>query len=149
MCATRRTHNALRRLAAVWLIISLGACVPAQVPPQLAHTPGPAVVVAAGEVRLGRFTAWLPPGWQVITSAASDTPSVIILAPDEDALMMLSEAITEAPAPAVSGPVTTLERQLSFGDNLHVTVTLNSAADAVTRYQPIFQQVLESVRPRL
>ena len=154
MSVTRRNRNDLRRsmalrcLFAGWLILSLGACVPAQVPPQLAHTPGPGVIVAENSIETAAFTGWVPAGWKIVTSAASDQQSVILIAPDEDALIMLGQAVTEPPRPAVDGEVITVQRSVTLADGMGVTAVLNTAAEQEARYLPLFEQVVESLRLR-
>lgn len=87
-------------LMLIVLAWGVGGCVPARVPPHLSHTPGPSVIVTDGRYTSAAFGVMRPAGWRVITSPADTPPSVIFVAPDDRALVMVAvQPITQPPAP--------------------------------------------------
>ena len=52
-------------------LVGCGAYLPASPPPQLRHTPGPAITVSAGEVEAGLFRLRYPPAWRVVKLSES------------------------------------------------------------------------------
>ncbi len=128
-------------------VILLGACVPAQLPPQLAYTPGPPLVVDAQQIETEQFTAWVPAGWEVVTSAAASPQSVILIAPDAFALIMLGGDGAQTPVLQVDGKISTVQRRLTLDNSTSVVAVLLTAADNETLYLPVFEQVLASVSP--
>jgi hypothetical protein len=132
-----------------FVIINLwmAACIPMSLPPQLAHQPGPGIRVTDRVYDSGRFQAEYPDGWIVVTSAAGDAPHVIFAAPDGEALIMLGEAISEAPAPAgASSTLRSEMREVALENSLIVRAILNAPAGTWSQYEPLFTAVLESIR---
>ena len=52
-------------------LVGCGAYLPASPPPQLRHTPGPAITVSAGEVEAGLFRLRYPSAWRVVKLSES------------------------------------------------------------------------------
>lgn len=75
-----------------WLIVALmlAGCglVPARVPPQLAHTPGPAISFRDGRVVLGAFSVPVPPTWRVVKSSTAQEPLRVVLAAPDDTMLI-------------------------------------------------------------
>ena len=154
MNETRRSAVALWPIAAgVALAILLAGCgtlVPAQVPPQLTHTPGPPVIVTDNEVRLTAFQARYPRGWQVITGPALGDPWVIFVNPDQTALIVLATnpADTEVSPPAAGDNVCRLQQSVQLGGSPPQTISAALAADSnCDNHLPTFAHILESLQP--
>lgn len=129
------------------IVLCLTACVPARIPPQLEHTPGPGVVVSGQVYDSGRFRAEAPAGWRVITSAAGDPVTVIFAAPDAPALIMLGEGLESAPPPAgYDGSLRSEQREIGVGGGVRVTAILNAAQEEWDTWTRAFEQVTESLR---
>ncbi|MEO0563209.1 MAG: hypothetical protein AAF125_13965, partial [Chloroflexota bacterium] len=80
------------------VLLSVFGCVPAQTPPQLDPTAGPAAQVTDDTIRTAAFEVARPAGWRVITGAADQPPNVILVAPGDAALAFVSaESITNPP----------------------------------------------------
>jgi hypothetical protein len=125
------------------------ACVPATVPPQLAYTPGPPVRVMDGVVDLGAFQVEAPPGWRIVTSAASADPRVILVSPANTALIVVGEAATNVPElSGAEGPLRTEQQILRLSDEAQVTAVLHAPAADWNAHQAVFQSVLNSLASR-
>lgn len=90
----------MKRLLVI-LALAFAACVPATPPPNLDATPGAAVVVSEGRYESSSFSAAYPAGWRAITSPAGEPPFVILAAPDNCIVVVLS--LDERPAPEPAG----------------------------------------------
>jgi hypothetical protein len=78
-------------LSLLLFVLILSACVPAQLPPQLAYTPGAAAVVDTGLVEMpSSYRIPRLDGWDVQLSAANAPESVILIAPDKQAIIIVS-----------------------------------------------------------
>jgi hypothetical protein len=129
-------------MATCWL----AACIPALVPPQLAHTPGPPVIVANSTYRAVDFTVDYPAGWLAISSAATDPPAAIFIAPDQHALVIIGQGVTDAPPLAVPGPTRTDRRQAITVAGVPVTLILRALSDDFAAAEPLFARMAQSVR---
>jgi hypothetical protein len=124
-----------RQSWALALALATASCIPAGAPAHLDATPGPAVVVAGGVVDAGAFRASYPPGWRVITAPAGATPFVLLVAPDNCALIRLGLSLEPAPlvAPAC-GAERALARVAGGTPPVHVSARAPAAGwDAFTR----------------
>lgn len=133
--------------AALLIVLSFAACIPAQQPPQLAHTPGAPVVVADGRAATAAFSARYPADWRVITGPAAQPPLLIFAAPDGCALIVLAaEAIDPPPLAtcADSAAPRRETRQLS-GANGAIYATLNASSTAWEAFLLSFESVLDSI----
>ncbi|MGQ9909843.1 MAG: hypothetical protein ACUVS2_13515 [Candidatus Flexifilum sp.] len=81
----------------IGLALLIGACVPPTAPPHLAHTPGPPVIIAGDRVTAGGLRVETPPGWRVITGAASAPFTLIFAAPDGCGIIILARRPVEPP----------------------------------------------------
>lgn len=131
------------RLCIFALCFFFSACVPATVPPQLAYTPGPPVVIAGQVYHSAAFTVSYPPGWEAITSAATSPPTVIFLAPEGDALIMVGVEVENVPP--LEGAEVAERREVTLADAT-VTAVLQAPAGSQDRLLPIFEAVVKSVK---
>lgn len=119
------------------------ACVPATVPPQLAYTPGPPVVIAGQVYHSAAFTVSYPPGWEAITSAAGSPPAVIFLAPEGNALIMVGVGV-ENVLP-LEGAEVIERREITLADTT-ITAVLQAPAESLADLLPVFEAVVKSIR---
>jgi hypothetical protein len=146
-CAPTKTRFFLFNLyLIIFFLFVLAGCVPAKVPPQLAATPGAAVVITEQEYDAGAFKVRYPAGWRVITSAATSPTTVIFAAPDNAAIMLFGVDATEAPMLENDAQIRTETRQITLENGLHVTAILNAPADAWDVFVALFDQAVESVK---
>ncbi len=143
--AETRRNNFLFFLCELCVLCGLifSACVPATVPPQLAYTPGPPVVIAGQVYHSPAFTVRYPPGWEAITSPATSPPAVIFLAPEGDALIMVGVEVENVPP--LEGAEVTEKREVMLPD-VRVTAVLQTPAASLDHLLPIFEAVVNSVR---
>ncbi len=149
----KRIALSLRKIGLEWpfkslcvLLLCITACVPATVPPQLDHTPGPAVRLSDQVYESDIFRVNYPPGWRVITSAATSDTAVILAAPAGDALLIVGPDLTEAPPPAdYTGSLRSERSDIALGTGQTITVILNAAAENWATYRPLLDAVAESV----
>lgn len=134
-----------RWLACALALLALAACVPPRLPPQLAATPGPPVIVADRVHVGGLFSVQPPPGWQITTGAAGDTPQVVLVAPDGAALIALGVGAGFT-APALPAADRSAARPLRLENGLLLRAALRAPADGWAAYMDVFARVLESVR---
>lgn len=123
----------------------LAACVPAQTPPQLAYTPGPAVVVTDRVYESSAFTVHYPSGWRVVTGAADAPPSVVFVAPDEVSTIALqvgpldNSILTE---PGFSVEI----RGIELANGRLITAIAQAPEPAWESFLPVFEGVIATVR---
>lgn len=140
----RRGEPVVSLLMAALLIVG---CVPATVPPQLDHTPGPPLTVTDDRVQTAAFTVTRPDGWRVVTGEAAAPPSVILIAPDDTALVMLSAAPIDTPPRPQVDDETPLETRTASVNVTGGTVAIYAAAPAAdfADLAPLFDAVIASV----
>jgi len=132
----------------MYLSTTLAACIPATTPPQLDYTPGAPVTVTDDRITTTAFTVTRPDGWRVITSAADAPLMLILVSPDDAALMVLStDGIGEPPRPTNIDPADTLRDftdQIALGD---VTVSVYAVAPSAQwdNVENIMQNVMDSL----
>lgn len=81
-----------------WMVLILGlvggGCapiVPAKLPPQLAHTPAPSVIIGDGVVRDASFVARYPRTWRVVKLNAAHEPTrFAFISPDDTLYLFVS-----------------------------------------------------------
>lgn len=128
----------------VWLALGIAACVPATVPPQLAHTPGPAVSIYDGQYANAVFRLNYPPEWRVVSSAASADASVMLIAPEDAAVIVIGE---DAEAPTLPHAETLrTETQVKALANQEISLILSAPAAEWDHYLPLWQAVIESLQ---
>lgn len=131
----------------VCLLLLLAACIPARTPEQLVHTPGPAVQVMDSSYHAGAFEVMIPDGWRVVTSAAESPIRVLFVAPEDDALIMVGEGLTEAPVPAgYTGDLRSERREIPLDDGTVIVAILNAQPENWDARLELFEHVVESVR---
>lgn len=129
----------------VGLLLGVAACVPATVPSQLAHTPGPGVTVNNGRYANSAFSLNYPEGWRVVSSAASaDTASVMLIAPEDAALIVIGEDAQTPTLPHAESLRT--ESQVKAVNGRRITLILSAPAAEWTPYHAAFIQVVESLQ---
>jgi hypothetical protein len=129
------------------LLLLLSACIPARTPVQLEYTPGPAVQVMDSTYDAGTFEVAYPDGWRVVTSAAGSPVSVLFVAPENDALIMVGEGLTEAPAPAgYTGDLRSERREVTLEDGTMIVAVLNAPPENWDVRLALFEGVAESIR---
>lgn len=142
-----------KAVLAAGLLVLLAGCgrlAPASVPPQLTHTPGPPVVVAGATITTTAFTVANPAGWRVITSASFVPVTVVLVRPDESALMVFSvEAgdVPPLPVPPEDGDVFTERVTRTLPDGTTVYAALRGPAASAARLRDLFAVALDTLRP--
>lgn len=138
----------IRRCIPGIMLLIMTACIPARLPQQLEATPGPAVVVTDQEVLIGGFATRYPAGWRIITSAAdADTPTILLAAPENQALIALGSGDVTTPYLDAQGETRSITRQSSLTPDLVVTAVLVAAAPDWERFAELFEWVIASLRP--
>jgi hypothetical protein len=146
-----RRKTMIQELDRVVMLIALSfaACIPAQTPPQLAHTPGAPVVVAGSRVETTAFAVDAPSGWRIITSPAALPPFLIFAAPDGCALITLAAEPIEPPpltnCPTDAAAPTQQTRRITFEDGTPVYATFSATPTNDDSMLPIFEAVIESL----
>ncbi|MEO1444231.1 MAG: hypothetical protein AAFV33_27805 [Chloroflexota bacterium] len=110
-------------------MLALAACIPATTPPQLDFTPGAPVVVTDGRIQTAAFSVERPDGWRVITSSADAPLTLILVAPDDAALILLAtDGIGEPPRPTNIDPADTLRDSTEQVEAGNITVSVYTVA---------------------
>jgi hypothetical protein len=141
-----RVFAPLRLIFFVSLCYVFSACIPADTPPQLAHTPGTPVVITQDRVEAAHFSAVYPPGWRVITSPAELDSSLIFAAPDNCALIILATTpinppdLADCPGESISSEMQSIEMGT---DTIYTALIVSAESQAAVT--PIFNRVLESI----
>jgi hypothetical protein len=72
-------------------LVLMVACIPAQLPPQLAYTPGPAAVIEADFVEMpSGYRVPRPAHWDAQLNAADAPEALTLIAPDKGAVIIIS-----------------------------------------------------------
>lgn len=131
----------------VWVVaVIAAACVPASPPPQLFHTPGAPVTVTDEHLETQYFTVQRPDGWRVVTSAADVPLAVTFIAPEEDALIIVTNLLWQEPAPDLPPEVTLRRRTEQFNrDGVTITAYLVAPAGKWDAMTDVFERVMASV----
>jgi len=128
------------------LLVILSACgslVPATVPPQLQHTPGSPITITDNQIVADAFTLAFPDGWRVITNVAELPLELILVDPDDDLIIRISQMCptSEAtPAPDIHYRAACLQ-----ANSATVFLTGEVVLADSERFDPFFDLVLESV----
>jgi hypothetical protein len=126
------------------LILLLAACIPARTPDNLRDTPGPAVVVTDRSYDAGTFTLQYPGGWRIVTGPAGAPTSVVFVAPDEVSNIRLQVGALDTAQ--LDGKLQTDVRGLTLADGTRLTAVGSAPAKSWDSFQPIYEQVLASVK---
>ncbi|MDX2137584.1 MAG: hypothetical protein SF123_05770 [Chloroflexota bacterium] len=130
-----------------WLALVLCvACVPAQVPPQLAQTPGASVVIADERYQSDVFSVAIPEGWRVVTSEVQAPLTVTLVAPDDCALIIISTAALEdmPRSPACEGETRTDLRTLTL-NGVRLWVGGSAAATGWLAFVRVYERSYASI----
>jgi hypothetical protein len=141
-----------RQLSAFALCVSMSlgftfltACVPARVPDQLGHTPGPAVIVTDRVFDAGIFRVRYPAGWRIVTGEARFPVAVIFVAPDAKATIKLQVGVGDNPNPP-DAQFQIVVRGISLTDGTTITLIGSAPSGERAAFMPIFEQVADSVQ---
>jgi hypothetical protein len=134
----------------LFITVALSACgrlAPANTPPHLDYTPGPAAVITDETYDAGAFSVRYPLGWQVITPAAFSTPWVVFVNPEDTALIVLALDIADTRV-TPSNEENELDRreetlQLDNGETLFAVLV--APREKWEDYEVIFERVVASV----
>lgn len=136
-----------RKSTLLWTsTLLVAACVPVAVPVQLSHTPGPPVIIYDLLYHSTAFTLRYPAGWRAITSAASDIPTVIFVAPDEDALIYVSANSNNPDLPVLPGHPRGDSQVITLENGQVVTVAISAQAATWEAALPLYEQVAASLQ---
>jgi hypothetical protein len=128
-----------------FLMITLNACVPPTLPPQLDDTPGAAVVITDQVYENEFFIVRYPDGWRVITGEAISPLSVIFAAPgDEGILIQLSLGELNQGDFEKQGMITDL-RGVDLGE-VQLTAIGTAPEEQWEQFLPIYERVLASIK---
>jgi hypothetical protein len=135
-------------IAALVVIVLSAACVPAQIPEELAFTPGPPVTVSETTYQVNDLRFHYPAGWRVVTGPAENPLRVVFVSPAEDAIIVLSpEAIENPPVPAAveasQAEVLADEIRVSADTRLHVLLV--TTHDRLALYRPAFEFMISTL----
>jgi hypothetical protein len=140
------------KAAALLLVLLLSACsslAPAVTPAQLDATPGPPVVITSRTYTTTVFTLDFPARWQVITSASFAPVSVVLVRPDQAALMVFSEEeidVPPLPNPPEGGEVFTLLETIPLDGGVTVYAALHGPSTESDALESLFALAVDSVR---
>jgi hypothetical protein len=132
-----------------WVLMAalLAGCglVPARVPPQLSHTPGPAVSFdEAGQVVLGVFAVPIPHGWRVIKTSTAQEPLRVVLASPDDTVL-ITAALTARVLDRSDLPIRREQTLTRSGETLHLIG--QSTAEAAPTLYALWGQLLQQIVP--
>jgi hypothetical protein len=124
-------------------LVGCGPIVPATTPPQLAFTPGAPVVVTDRILETADFTVKYPAGWRVVTGAANQLTSAVLVAPDEIATIQLQVGALENLS---DSDQQTDIRAITLANGLIVTAVGRASAENWSQFLPVFEAVIQSVQ---
>ena len=109
------------------VFLLLAACAPAQVPPSLRFTPGPAVVIAGNTLLADTYSLRFPHDWRIVTGQADLPQTATFVSPDNCSIIQVSVSPID---PIVSRDCGDLEFQTTTQDIPLDTFTLTVAGSA-------------------
>jgi hypothetical protein len=143
-----RNTTKISLLCIMMLLSACAALAPTNTPPHLDYTPGPPVVITDQTYDAGPFSLRYPPGWRVITAAAFSTPWVVLITPDETALIVLAldEQDTEVvPANTAASDLRRLDQVLPLSTGQSLYAVLIAPQSEWQTFMPIFDRVTTSI----
>ncbi len=142
-----RGFSIWRWVCGLLLCVSLVRCVPAQVPVQLAATPGPIAVIERDVYNTNLFSVSIPEGWRVITGSALFPPSVTLVAPGDCMLIVISlESNVQTPsAPNCAAETMRTWNETIDQNNLSVHIAGLAPVDGSTVFAPVFAAVTQGI----
>lgn len=135
------------RYIAPLLIVFVGACgsLPAQVPPQLQHTPGPSLVVQERTLQTASYQVDPPAGWRIVKSTIASEPIVLVLVAPDDVMMM---TIGDAPLAALPEDADFVLREavVTLPNGQSVYLRGQGKREMAAQFETIFEAVQSSIR---
>jgi hypothetical protein len=130
------------------ILLLLAACSPRELPPQLSYTPGPPYTIDGRTLTTGIYTVETPDGWRVIAGPAEDPYTFQFVAPDNDALIVLSDHEIENPPQPLNADAAVLETQAveARGGESPLYAVLVAPADEIDAHRPTLDTLIESIR---
>ena len=129
------------------MLVSCAPLVPATVPPQLAHTPGPFVTIGPDHIITPHYRLSYPLGWRVVKLNTPDQPPAFVLvSPDEAIQVAIGQQAVEAIARSRGTIDLSLDaaRDLPSGRlHLRLIAPLERRAEA----EGYLRRLLSSLRP--
>ncbi|MEZ4671396.1 MAG: hypothetical protein R3E39_26130 [Anaerolineae bacterium] len=136
------------KIATVVLGLGIGliasGCIPARVPDNLSHTPGPPIVISNNWYQGVIFGARVPDGWRVITSEAASPQAVIFASPENEAVIRLTSGTLNA-ADVTSSTLRTVIDEIRLTDDRVIISALSAPDDQWNTFSKIYEQVRKSV----
>lgn len=130
------------------LIFSLAACSPRELPPQLAATAAAPYILTDSELRTGLYTLVPPAGWRIISGPAEDPYTFQFIAPENDALIVVSNhAQPNPPVPAAASADTLAIQPQTLdlnGTTLHIVLV--APQEALDSLLPLQNALITSIR---
>ena len=132
----------------IFVLLLLAACSPRELPPQLSYTPGSPYTLDGHTLTTALYTVEAPDGWRVIAGPAEDPYTFQFVAPDNDALIVLSDHAIENPPQPLNADAAALETQTieaRGGESPLYAVLVAPAAD-IGAHRPTLDALIESIR---
>lgn len=132
----------------ILLLLLLSACSPRELPPQLSFTPGPPYTLDGLTLTTAIYTVEAPDGWRVIAGPAEDPYTFQFVAPEDDALIVLSDHAIENPPLPKNADAAALETQAveARGGESPLYAVLVAPADQITAHRPLLDTLIGSIR---
>jgi hypothetical protein len=144
----RRQERGLGGEVILLALLFLAACIPRELPPQLAYTPGPPYTLDGRTLVTDIYTVETPDGWRVIAGPAEDPYTFQFVAPEDDALIVLSgHAIAEPPQP-MNADASTLaaEHVEALAGETPLYAVLVAPEGEIRTYRPLLDALIGSIR---
>ncbi|MCA9902351.1 MAG: hypothetical protein KC547_00725 [Anaerolineae bacterium] len=144
---TTRGFSIWRWVGGLLLCMGLVRCVPAQVPAQLASTPGPGAVIERDVFSTDLFSVPIPEGWRVITGSALFPPSVTLAAPGDCGLIVISlagDAQTPS-APNCADETLRAWNQTIDQNNLSLHIAGLASVENEAAFEAIFSSITQGI----
>ncbi len=135
-------------MLALFAVYGVSACIPAETPPQLSRTPGPAAVITDKQVIMpSGYTVQRPADWRILLSAADAPEGLTLIAPDARSVIVVSPH-ADYPLPSaetIPDPERiVVERSRSGPDDVIYLWLITTSADLENKLT-IVTKTLESV----
>jgi hypothetical protein len=144
----KKIFATLRFLILIFSIGVIAACVPADTPEFLEHTPGPVVEVVEEVYDAGAFTLRYPAGWTVVSSPANQPAAVTLVAPDESATIRVSvhPDLEVSPDEDLPNGMRLHVEQITLERGLTATISLGAPIRQWETLIHVYDAVAESVQ---
>lgn len=129
------------------LLLTSAACssLPAKIPPQLQHTPGPMLVVGERTLQTAVYQVDPPAGWRIVKSTIASEPIVLVMvAPDESMTIQIGD---EPQPPLADDPeMVVQEAVVTLPNGQQVYMMGQGQREVADLFQAQFASVQRSVR---